>query len=68
MQELKRDDPNDGTNPQELKIDDPNDSTYPRELKIDTGLIIGLGILFIVLLVIILAWMIDNDTRFPMGL
>ena len=47
-----------------MKIDNPDDSTYSQTLKIDTGLIIGLGILFVILLVIILAWMMDNDIRF----
>jgi hypothetical protein len=49
---------------QALKIDDPNDITHPQALKIDIGLIIGLAILFIILLVIVVAWMMDNDIRF----
>ena len=64
MQELKIDDPNDGTYSQALKIDNPNGSTYPQELKIGIGLIIGVAILFSILLVIVLAWMMDNDIRF----
>jgi hypothetical protein len=64
MQRLKIDDPNDGTHLQELKIDNPNGSTYPQALQIDIGLIIGLAILFIILLVIVVAWMMDNDIRF----
>jgi hypothetical protein len=64
MQQLKIEDPNDGTHLQELKIGNPNGSTYPQALKIDIGLIIGLAILFIILLVIVVAWMMDNDIRF----
>jgi len=72
MQQLKIEDPNDGTHLQELKIDNPNDITsnlqndspYPQALKIDIGLIIGLAISFIILLVIVVAWMMDNDIRF----
>jgi hypothetical protein len=51
-------------NQQELKIDNPDDSTCSQTLKIDTGLVIGLGVLIVILLVIILAWVVDNDTHF----